>query len=113
MSNPRPAPNTRSHLEPASTTSTGASLPAAESDRSREGKASPSHLTICQRCGKRAYASERQAKRAHSKARFRLRLYECEHGAGWHVTHEQVDTRTRPEEMPSKGRRETEGSADV
>lgn len=103
MLHPRPASNTRSRLEPATTLSTRESVPAAESDRTRGGNASPSHL-ICERCGKRAYASERQAKNAHVKARFRLRLYECESGAGWHVTHEQIDTRTRPEEMPCRRR---------
>jgi ribosomal protein L37E len=91
-------------LPPQDPTSTCERTSSPGTQPAREGsQAAPSHL-ICERCGKRAYASERQAKRAHSKARFRLRLYECEHGAGWHVTHEQVDTRTRPEEMPSKGR---------
>jgi hypothetical protein len=36
-------------------------------------------------CGKRLFASACTARRLHSRASFRLRVYECPERKGWHV----------------------------
>lgn len=38
------------------------------------------------RCGKTLYTSEGQAKQAHKRAGFRIRVYWCNLGRGWHAT---------------------------
>lgn len=37
-------------------------------------------------CGKRVFASQDQAKRAHQKAHFRIRSYWCDQCHGFHAT---------------------------
>jgi hypothetical protein len=42
--------------------------------------------TVCQ---KRTYPSPYQAKVAHAKASWRVRVYQCEDCGGWHVTNHE------------------------
>lgn len=40
----------------------------------------------CQATGKRIWRGQNEAKRAHSKAHFRIKAYRCRECCGWHVT---------------------------
>lgn len=40
-------------------------------------------------CTKRRFSSAKQAKRAHRRAGFRLRAYQCQHCHAWHVSNSE------------------------
>ncbi len=40
-------------------------------------------------CGKVGHTSKRQARRAHAKARDRLRFYVCPESGSWHATNDE------------------------
>jgi hypothetical protein len=52
-------------------------------------------------CGKRTYPSEHQAKRAHQRASWRLRVYYCDDCHGYHVTNQEKRGGYEPEFDPA------------
>lgn len=49
----------------------------------------------CERTGKRSYPNKQSARQAMRNANNRIRLYECEHCHGWHVTKEEFNNSRR------------------
>lgn len=51
-----------------------------------EQNRTPNPARYCETTGKRIWRGEREARRAHSKAHFRIKVYRCPECQGYHAT---------------------------